>query len=524
MTAEAVRSGDEWRLPGRGLTSSSALLRNRDDSKDPRSLTTHPEFAAEQAVIDRAYARLDDMRAQARAVAADVLEHGRGGTHSARFERDVRVEVTERRLAALREADAGLVFGRIDRRRRRAPLHRPGGDRRRGERAAGRRLAGAGGRAVLPGHARPPLGLARRRHFLLRGRRLVGIEDDLLGVEARRQTATRAGRRGRPAGRPRRARTGRMARHRRHHPAGAGRDHPAPRCPASSSSRAGRAPGKTAVALHRAAYLLYTHRFPLERAGVLLIGPNRVFLRYIEQVLPVAGRAHASRFGTPATLVPAVTVTGPTTARAARVKGDVRMAAGAGPGRAPAPAARCRRTPVPLGAHVLTLTPADTARIVSRVKRRRRDPQRAPRRFERQIEPPADRPVARPGGPAPTSHPPRPRAPAPAPSGRTGRARAHVARADARRPAPRPLRRPRPAAAGGPRRPRPRSGRCSSVPGERRLADVAWTEDDVALLDEAAVHLGPLPTRARPAAPAPTPTSERHDRAGHGRRRTDVDA
>src|SRR5258706_16410440 len=49
--------------------------------------------------------------------------------------------------------------------------------------------------------------------------------------------------------------------------------------------------GKTVVALHRAAYLLYTHRFPLEDQGVLLIGPNRVFLRYIERVLPSLGEA-----------------------------------------------------------------------------------------------------------------------------------------------------------------------------------------------------------------------------------------
>jgi DNA helicase IV len=49
--------------------------------------------------------------------------------------------------------------------------------------------------------------------------------------------------------------------------------------------------GKTVVALHRAAYLLYTHRFPLEDQGVLVIGPNRVFLRYIEQVLPSLGEA-----------------------------------------------------------------------------------------------------------------------------------------------------------------------------------------------------------------------------------------
>ena len=49
--------------------------------------------------------------------------------------------------------------------------------------------------------------------------------------------------------------------------------------------------GKTVVALHRAAYLLYTHRFPLEGQGVLVVGPNRVFLSYIEQVLPSLGEA-----------------------------------------------------------------------------------------------------------------------------------------------------------------------------------------------------------------------------------------
>jgi len=47
--------------------------------------------------------------------------------------------------------------------------------------------------------------------------------------------------------------------------------------------------GKTAVALHRAAYLLYTHRFPLEGQGVLVVGPNPTFLRYIDQVLPSLG-------------------------------------------------------------------------------------------------------------------------------------------------------------------------------------------------------------------------------------------
>ena len=86
--------------------------------------------------------------------------------------------------------------------------------------------------------------------------------------------------------------------------------------------------GKTVVALHRAAYLLYTYRFPLEDQGVLVIGPNRVFLRYIERVLPSLGEAGVEQVVL-ADLVPDVRWAGPggpgDTALAARVKGDARM-------------------------------------------------------------------------------------------------------------------------------------------------------------------------------------------------------
>ena len=65
--------------------------------------------------------------------------------------------------------------------------------------------------------------------------------------------------------------------------------------------------GKTAVALHRAAYLLYTHRFPLERQGVLVVGPNPLFLRYIEQVLPSLGETGVT-LSTVAGLVPEIRI------------------------------------------------------------------------------------------------------------------------------------------------------------------------------------------------------------------------
>ncbi len=77
--------------------------------------SVHPELATEQTYIDAAYARLDDMRASAAAVAAGFADVGAGGTHQARLERDVADSVTRRRLAALDIGDAALVFGRLDR-------------------------------------------------------------------------------------------------------------------------------------------------------------------------------------------------------------------------------------------------------------------------------------------------------------------------------------------------------------------------------------------------------------------------
>jgi DNA helicase IV len=83
--------------------------------------------------------------------------------------------------------------------------------------------------------------------------------------------------------------------------------------------------GKTVVALHRAAYLLYTHRFPLEGQGVLVIGPNRLFLGYIEQVLPSLGEAGVELAVLADLVVPRVRVLGRDMGTTARVKGDLRM-------------------------------------------------------------------------------------------------------------------------------------------------------------------------------------------------------
>ncbi|WP_328872183.1 AAA family ATPase [Streptomyces sp. NBC_00287] len=83
--------------------------------------------------------------------------------------------------------------------------------------------------------------------------------------------------------------------------------------------------GKTAVGLHRVAYLLYAHRERLARTGTLVIGPNRSFLSYIEQVLPALGELTV-RQATVDDLVGQVEVRGTDDAAAAIVKGDARMA------------------------------------------------------------------------------------------------------------------------------------------------------------------------------------------------------
>jgi DNA helicase IV len=330
----------------------------------------HAEIEAEQAVVDHAYRRLEAMRAEARALASDVLEHGAGGTFANRIERDVRMEVTGRRLADLQVGEAGLVFGRID------PLA--------GDHLYIGRVAVADedneplvvdwrAPAAEPFYratARHAMGLARRRHLILRGRRVVGLDDELLGDGAEGDNGNAdmvlVGE-GALLAALGRSRTGRMG----DIVATIQREQDeiirAP-LPGILVVQGGPGTGKTAVALHRAAYLLYTHRFPLERSGVLLVGPNRIFLRYIEAVLPALGE-HSVTLATPATLV-GTAITGIDTPQAARVKGDPRMAAVL----ARAVADRGRGLPaeisVLLHGRRLVLSPDASWRIAAQARRR----------------------------------------------------------------------------------------------------------------------------------------------------------
>ncbi len=306
----------------------------------------HPDLTDEQAYIDHAYECLERSREVAWRL-RDLSEADLGGTFQARFERNAFDEALVRRLTDLDLGNAALVFGRIDRH----PVDDDGGPVE-GE------LEGfhIGRLAVADDDAEPvvvdwrapvaepfyratgreSMGLARRRHFAVEGRRLLGIEDELfgdghLGVGHDEGLADSTGSdlRGYSTliASLERGRTGTL---------GdivatiQGEQDEIIRSPQSGVLvvQGGPGTGKTVVALHRAAYLLYTHRFPLEDQGVLVIGPNRVFLRYIEQVLPSLGEAGVEQVVL-GDLIPGVTLAprGDHTdsALSERVKGDARM-------------------------------------------------------------------------------------------------------------------------------------------------------------------------------------------------------
>jgi DNA helicase IV len=367
------------------------------------------EQQAEQEFVDLAYARLDAMRSDANSMLEGVLDLGKGGTFQSRTERDVIVRTSLARLEQLDIGDQALTFGRIDR------LHE-GADGPRNGTAPGTEPGDGPGTETfhigrLAIHSadhdplvvdwrapiaepfyratgRDPQGLVLRRHLALEGRRVVGLEDERFsaaGSEAGAGDEVDEGAPGDgtgelivsdlPIGGPAallaaldRARSGRMT------------DIVSTiqreqdeiiRAPLTGVLvvQGGPGTGKTAVALHRAAYLLYTHRFPLERQGVLVVGPNPLFLRYIEQVLPSLGETGVT-LSTVSGLVPEIRIKESGPVEVARLKGDARMA------QVVARAVRSRQRAladdvgIPYGALFLRLTAEDSRRIVDVVRRR----------------------------------------------------------------------------------------------------------------------------------------------------------
>ena len=163
-----------------------------------------------------------------------------------------------------------------------------------------------------------PQGVTLRRHIQTRGRDVVGIEDDVLDLDAVENPSDLAGE-GALLAALAEHRTGRMgdivATIQAEQDAIIRSD-----VDGVLVVQGGPGTGKTAVALHRAAYLLYAHRERMERSGVLVIGPSPVFLRYIEQVLPALGETGVVSM-TIADLVPGVSVTATESDKLATIKG-----------------------------------------------------------------------------------------------------------------------------------------------------------------------------------------------------------
>ncbi|GAA1564356.1 AAA family ATPase [Kribbella karoonensis] len=271
------------------------------------------------------YERLDVLREKARGELGRVQAEETVGTDQAASERESFTRLYSGRFAQLSSVERGLCFGRID------------------ETAGDRFHIGRIGlfdddynpllidwrtpvaQVFYRATSAEPLGVKRRRHIRLHGRTVVGVDDDLLDADALADNE-----RGTLIGEAAllsslgASRTGRMneivatIQSEQDEIIRSG-------LPGVLVVQGGPGTGKTVVALHRAAYLLYTHREQLGRTGVLVVGPNTTFLRYIDEVLPSLGENDVV-LATVGELFPGVTATAPEPAEAVRIKGEAAMA------------------------------------------------------------------------------------------------------------------------------------------------------------------------------------------------------
>ncbi|MFF3849398.1 HelD family protein [Streptomyces sp. NPDC002328] len=280
----------------------------------------------EQEFIDDLYARVDALRGDAEASVGDALAQG-DKPMQARLERDILVAERSGLLAALNAVDGSLCFGRIDlasgasHHIGRIGLRRD--DAERTPVLVDWRADVARPFYLATGHT--PMGLRRRRHLTTEGRRVTALHDEFLDVG----DATRTGHED-PAGDDvllaalNSARTGRMADIVQTIQAEQDEIIRAPHR-GVLVVEGGPGTGKTAVALHRAAYLLYEHRELLAKRAVLIVGPNPAFLGYIGEVLPSLGETGVL-LATVGELYPGVRATAADTPEAAAVKGRADMA------------------------------------------------------------------------------------------------------------------------------------------------------------------------------------------------------
>ena len=354
-----------------------ARQRSEDDAGDDAGSVREREVRGEQEVVDLAYSELDRQLAQARRSLARTEAQGVSGTHQSRGERDAYAVHYSSLVSSLEGVEDRLVFGRMDMSRAPDDTARLGGsgngpgpacgstpgDASAPSPGSGRGVGSSspvtdGGRRHYVGRiglqdaqhrevildwraplarafyqatASHPMGLVRRRHIDTRARQVLGVEDEVLDLAALEAgqapsgssgTAVAAGDlqgEGALIAAMSSARDGRMG------DIVATIQAEQDRVVTSSGRgvlvvQGGPGTGKTAVALHRVAYLFYSERERLERSGVLLVGPSRTFLRYVEQVLPSLGETGVVST-TIGDLVPGVRATAQEDARVAEIKG-----------------------------------------------------------------------------------------------------------------------------------------------------------------------------------------------------------
>ena len=347
------------------------------------------EIAEEQEFLNLALVALEHMREEAMTMRDNAAVANMRGAGDL-VERDVVMSTALTRLDQLAIGDQPLFFGRID--------YDVNDEGTRDVYHVGRLAVSDEQLNALVVDWRAPvaeafyratgvesLGLSRRRHVAIRGHEVIGVEDeyfadangDLMVPEDEARSATPEGLvdGGMALGGPGallaalgRARTGRM---------GdiiatiQGEQDRIIRNPLAGILlvQGGPGTGKTAVALHRAAYLLFTHRSTLERQGVLVVGPNPLFLNYIENVLPSLGESGVT-LATISELVTNVEVGARESEELDQLKGDIRMV------KVLARALRTRQHPlrddveIPVGRAILNLKAMWSKDIVERARRR----------------------------------------------------------------------------------------------------------------------------------------------------------
>ncbi|MEV4638795.1 AAA family ATPase [Actinoplanes sp. NPDC049548] len=295
-------------------------------SADGTDTLRNDDIESEQAYLTALYARLDQLREQAaERLRAILLEAG--GTPQGRSQREATRSHWAEQVAQMNAVENGLCFGRLDfaadNPRYIGRLGIFAEDRDRDPLLVDWRAPAA--RPFYLATAVSPEGVTRRRHLRTKGRELTGIDDEVLDLdaggaggredvtgEAALLSALNAGRTGRmrdivetiQAEQDEVIRSGLAG---------------------VMVVQGGPGTGKTAVALHRAAYLLYTHRAQLTKQGVLILGPNATFLRYISQVLPSLAETGVL-LATLGDMFPGVTARASEPAATAALKGRLAMA------------------------------------------------------------------------------------------------------------------------------------------------------------------------------------------------------